>query len=138
MSSPYKTVAFQTLGCKLNFAETSTLARDFIKYGYACVGFNSPADVYVINSCSVTDNADKKSRISVRQILKRSPFAKIAIVGCYAQLKPEEIAQIPGVNIVAGAEEKFNLAEKIESNDLNEITVILNSDIDSVKKFVPS
>ena len=138
MSSPYKTVAFQTLGCKLNFAETSTLTRDFIKYGYARVGFNSPADVYVINSCSVTENANRKARKAVRRALRKSPHAKIAVIGCYAQLNSNEIAEIPGVSIVAGAEEKFNLAEKIESNDLNGITVILNSDIDSVKKFVPS
>ena len=138
MSSPYKTIAFQTLGCKLNFAETSTLARDFIKYGYARVGFNSPADVYVINSCSVTENANRKARKAVRRALRKSPHAKIAVIGCYAQLNPNEIAEIPGVSIVAGAEEKFNLAEQIESNGLNGTAVILNSDIDSVKNFVPS
>ena len=138
MSTPYKTVAFQTLGCKLNFAETSTLARDFIKYGYARVDFNSPADVYVINTCSVTENANKKARKAVRRALRNSSDAKIAVTGCYAQLNPDEIAEIPGVSIVAGAEEKFNLAEQIESNDLNGTAVILNSDIDSIKKFVPS
>jgi len=138
VSTPYKTVAFQTLGCKLNFAETSTLARDFIKYGYAWVDFNSPADVYVINTCSVTENANKKARKEVRRALRKSSDAKIAVTGCYAQLNPDEIAEIPGVSIVAGAEEKFNLAEQIESNDLNGTAVILNSDIDSVKKFVPS
>ena len=138
MSTPYKTVAFQTLGCKLNFAETSTLARDFIKYGYAWVDFNSPADVYVINTCSVTENANRKARKAVRRALRNSSDAKIAVTGCYAQLNPDEIAEIPGVSIVAGAEEKFNLAEQIESNDLNGTAVILNSDIDSVKKFVPS
>ena len=138
MSTPYKTVAFQTLGCKLNFAETSTLARDFIKYGYARVDFNSPADVYVINTCSVTENANKKARKGVRRALRKSPDAKIAVTGCYAQLNPDEIAEIPGVSIVAGAQEKFNLAEQIDSNDLNGTIVILNSDIDSVKKFVPS
>ena len=138
MSTPYKTVAFQTLGCKLNFAETSALARDFIKYGYARVDFNSPADVYVINTCSVTENANKKARKAVRRALRKSSDAKIAVTGCYAQLNPNEIAEIPGVSIVAGAEEKFNLADQIESNDLNGTTVILNSDIDSVKKFVPS
>ena len=138
MSTPYKTVAFQTLGCKLNFAETSTLARDFIKYGYARVDFNSPADVYVINTCSVTENANRKARKTVRRALRNSPQAKIAVIGCYAQLNPNEIAEIPGVSIVAGAEEKFNLAEQIESNGLNGTAVILNSDIDSVKNFVPS
>jgi len=138
MSSPYKTVAFHTLGCKLNYAETSTLRRNFIKYGYAPINFQDSADVYVINSCSVTDNADKKARRSVRQILKRSPFAKIAIVGCYAQLKPEEIAQIPGVNIVVGTEEKFNLPHHIESNHFNGEAVVLKSGIDTIDSYKPS
>ena len=109
MGSPYKTVAFQTLGCKLNFAETSTLSRNFIRDGYARVDFNSSADIYVINSCSVTDNADKKTRKVVRQVLRRSPNAKIAVTGCYAQLKSDEIAQIPGVDIVLGINEKFDI-----------------------------
>ena len=87
MATPFKTVAFHTLGCKLNYAETSSLVQDFIKSGYAHVNFQDPAYLYVINSCSVTDNADKKARKTIRQALKRSPSAKIAIVGCYAQLK---------------------------------------------------
>ncbi len=138
MATPYKTVAFHTLGCKLNYAEASTLARNFTRYGYAQVNFQDSADIYVINSCSVTDNADKKARKTVRQILKRSPSAKIAIVGCYAQLKPEEIAQIPGVNIVAGTREKFNLPYHIESNCLNGETVVLNTEIESADTFIPS
>jgi len=138
MSSPYKTVAFQTLGCKLNFAETSTLARDFSSHGYAQVGIDHPADLYVINTCSVTENANKKARKAVRRALRKSPQAKVAVIGCYAQLNPQEIADIPGVSIVAGAEDKFNLIEKIESEELIGQPVILNSEIDYVTHFHPS
>ena len=138
MATPYKTVAFHTLGCKLNYTEASTLARNFNNYGYVQVDFQDSADIYVINSCSVTNNADKKARQAVRQVLKRSPSAKTAIVGCYAQLKPEEIAQIPGVNIVAGAGEKFNLPHHIESCQLNDETVILNTNIESADTSLPS
>ena len=109
MGSPYKTVAFQTLGCKLNFTETSTIARDFISRGYAQVDSNTSADLYVINTCSVTDNANKKARKAVRRALRKSPYAKIIVIGCYAQLNPDEIAKIPGVSIVVGAENKMNL-----------------------------
>ena len=91
MGTPYKTVAFQTLGCKLNFTETSTLARNFISKGYALVSNYEAADLYVINTCSVTDNANKKAKKAVRQALRKSPFAKIAVIGCYAQLNPNEI-----------------------------------------------
>ena len=135
MGSPYKTVAFQTLGCKLNFAETSTLARFFIQNGYARVDYNSLADVYVINSCSVTKNADKKTRKAVRQALRRSPFSKIAVVGCYAQLKAEEIAKIPGVNIVVGTEEKFNIPFHLESDNNDGKSTVLTSEINSVHTF---
>ena len=138
MSSPYKTVAFQTLGCKLNFAETSTLARDFSSHGYAQVGIDHPADLYVINTCSVTENANKKARKAVRLALRKSPQAKVAVIGCYAQLNPQEIADIPGVSIVAGAEDKFNLIEKIESEELIGQPLILNSEIDYVTHFHPS
>ena len=138
MGSPYKTVAFHTLGCKLNYAETSTLARDFFNLGYAAVNFQDSADVYVINSCSVTDNANKKARKAVRQALKRSPCAKVAIVGCYAQLKPEEIAQIPGVTLVVGAEEKFNLSQHLEISGSNGSPMIIRSEIKNVNTFNPS
>ncbi len=138
MGSPYKTVAFQTLGCKLNFAETSTLARDFSFHGYAQVGIDHPADLYVINTCSVTDNANKKARKAVRRALRKSPQAKVAVIGCYAQLNPQEIADIPGVSIVAGAEDKFNLIEKMEANEFNGQPIILNSEIDTVTHFHPS
>ena len=138
MGYPYKTVAFQTLGCKLNFAETSTLARDFSSHGYAQVGIDHPADLYVINTCSVTDNANKKARKAVRRALRKSPQAKVAVIGCYAQLNPQEIADIPGVSIVAGAEDKFNLIEKMEANEFNGQPIILNSEIDTVTEFNPS
>ena len=138
MGSPYKKVAFQTLGCKLNFAETSTLARDFSSHGYAQVGIDNPADIYVINTCSVTENANKKARKAVRRALRKSPQAKVAVIGCYAQLNPQEIADIPGVSIVAGAEDKFNLIEKMEANEFNGQPIILNSEIDTVTHFHPS
>ena len=138
MGSPYKTVAFQTLGCKLNFAETSTLARDFSSHGYAQVGIDNPADIYVINTCSVTENANKKARKAVRRALRKSHHAKVAVIGCYAQLNPQEIADIPGVSIVAGAEDKFNLIEKMEANEFNGQPIILNSEIDTVTHFHPS
>ena len=92
------------------------------------VDFDSPADIYVINSCSVTENANKKVRRAIRKVLKRSPSSKIAIVGCYAQLKPEEIADIPGVNIVVGTEDKFNLPYQIESNPLNDEALVINTE----------
>ena len=101
-----KKVAFYTLGCKLNFSETSTISRLFQERGYQKVAFEEKPDIYVINTCSVTDNADKKCRKVVKEALKHSPDAFITIVGCYAQLKPQEIAQIPGVHAVLGAAEK--------------------------------
>ncbi len=102
-------VAFHTLGCKLNFSETSTISRQFEAKGYAVVNFKEPADIYVINTCSVTDFADRKCRKIVRQLLRKTPQAYIIMIGCYAQLKPDEIADIPGVDLVLGASEKFNI-----------------------------
>ncbi len=104
-----KTVAFHTLGCKLNFSETSTIARNFMAEGYTQVAFNDPADVYVINTCSVTQNADKECKYWVKQALKANAEGFVIIVGCYAQLKPEQIAKIEGVDLVLGATEKFNI-----------------------------
>ncbi|RRB07001.1 tRNA (N(6)-L-threonylcarbamoyladenosine(37)-C(2))-methylthiotransferase MtaB [Larkinella rosea] len=106
-----KKIAFYTLGCKLNFSETSTLARMLEQKGYARVEFNQKPDIFIINTCSVTDNADKKCRKIVREAQHINPDGYVAIVGCYAQLKPEEIASIPGVDAVLGAAEKFRLAE---------------------------
>lgn len=113
-----KTVAFVTLGCKLNFSETSTIARNFLDNGYERVAQNKPADVYVINTCSVTEHADKKCRQAIRKLHKQNPDAIIAVTGCYAQLKPQEIMEIEGVDIVVGADRKgdvFQLVSEIPS-----------------------
>jgi len=110
-----KRVAFYTLGCKLNFSETSTIARMFEQKGYQKVEFNDQPDIFIINTCSVTDNADKKCRKVVKEALRISPRAYVAIIGCYAQLKPREIAEIPGVDAVLGASEKFRLLELIDT-----------------------
>jgi threonylcarbamoyladenosine tRNA methylthiotransferase MtaB len=108
-----RSVAFHTLGCKLNFSETSTLSRQLEQEGFEKKAFTDKADVYVINTCSVTENADKECRQLVRRIQKLSPESFVVITGCYAQLKPKEIAEIPGVDLVLGAAEKFNLIEHI-------------------------
>ncbi len=111
-----KKVAFYTLGCKLNFSETSTIARDFSSEGFQRVDFSSPADIYVINTCSVTENADKRFKTIVKQAHKSNPEAFVAAIGCYAQLKPKELADVNGVDLVLGATEKFNITSYI--NDL--------------------
>ncbi len=111
-----KKVAFYTLGCKLNFSETSTIARTIQAEGYDRVDFTDTADMYVINTCSVTENADKRFKGIVRQALKKNPLAFVAAIGCYAQLKPEELAAVDGVDLVLGASEKFKIADYI--NDL--------------------
>lgn len=131
-----KKVAFYTLGCKLNFSETSSIGRIFKDAGYETTAFNSPADVYVINTCSVTDHADKKCRKVVKEALKHSPNAYVTIVGCYAQLKPKEIAEIPGVDMVLGAAEKFNIIEHINDLTKTEKAVIHNAPIDETNQFV--
>ncbi len=135
---PYKTAAYYTLGCKLNFSETSTIARDLHQAGYARVDFDEAADVYVINTCSVTDHADKKCRNIVRKAKKSNPDSKIIVVGCYAQLKPQEIADIPGVSLVLGANEKFNILSHLE-NDLNpDEGKYVAGRIGMVREFKPS
>lgn len=131
-----KKVAFYTLGCKLNFSETSSIGRIFKDAGYETTPFNSQADVYVINTCSVTDHADKKCRKVVKEALKHSPNAYITIVGCYAQLKPKEIAEIPGVDMVLGAAEKFNIIEHINDLTKQAKTIIHNAPIDQTNQFV--
>src|SRR3984893_16211617 len=108
-----RTVAFHTLGCKLNYSETSSLSRSLEHEGFRKKDFDDLADVYVINTCSVTENADKECRYLVRKIRRQSPASTVVITGCYAQLKPAEIAAIPGVDLVLGAAEKFNLAEHL-------------------------
>lgn len=131
-----KKVAFYTLGCKLNFSETSSIGRIFKDAGYETTPFNSQADVYVINTCSVTDHADKKCRKVVKEALKHSPNAYITIVGCYAQLKPKEISEIPGVDMVLGAAEKFNIIEHINDLTKQEKAIIHNGPIDETNQFV--
>ena len=111
-----KKAAFYTLGCKLNFSETSTISRDFTNEGFQRVDFTDPADVYVINTCSVTENADKRFKSIVRQAQKANPDAFIAAIGCYAQLQPQQLADVDGVDLVLGATEKFNITSYI--NDL--------------------
>ncbi len=114
MATP-KSVAFHTLGCKLNYSETSSIGRLFEDAGYSEVDFNDGADIYVINTCSVTDFADRKCRQIVRRALRKSPNANVVVVGCYAQLKPQEIAEIPGVDLVLGAAEKFRILEFVDN-----------------------
>ncbi|MFC6098655.1 tRNA (N(6)-L-threonylcarbamoyladenosine(37)-C(2))-methylthiotransferase MtaB [Olivibacter domesticus] len=131
-----KKVAFYTLGCKLNFSETSSIGRQFQQAGYQSVPFNEAADIYIINTCSVTDNADKKCRKIVKEALKYSPQAFVVIVGCYAQLKPQEIVAIPGVDMVLGAAEKFNIIEHINDLTKQSNPIIRNSPIDETNTFV--
>ncbi len=135
----FKKVAFYTLGCKLNFSETSTISRLFEDAGFAKVGFEEHPDVYVINTCSVTENADKKCKQLVKRAKKINPDSFVVIVGCYAQLKPTEIAEITGVNMVLGANEKFNILEHLEKIDQNtEETIVSFDNIKETKEFVPS
>lgn len=131
-----KTVAFHTLGCKLNFSETSTIARLMMEKGFNKVDFSKPADVYVINTCSVTENADKECKQIVKSALHQNPEAFVAIVGCYAQLKPEEIAKITGVDVVLGATEKFKLLNYINLSSKNNTTQIQSCEIDDADFFV--
>ncbi len=138
MSTEFRKVAFHTLGCKLNFTESSMLKSRMIEKGYQSVKFNDKADVYVINTCSVTDNADKECRKIIRRVKRNNPNSVIAVIGCYAQLKPEIISQIPGVNLVLGAEEKFNLLDHINSIHADSPVSVLNGDIKHVREFFPS
>lgn len=131
-------VALYTLGCKLNFSETSAIGRSLVENGFEKVEFSDRADYYVINTCSVTQNADKETRQIVKTALRTNPEAKVIIVGCYAQLKPEEIAQIPGVNMVLGANEKFRIHEFLEQLENREQPLVLNGDIEEVKFFEPA
>jgi threonylcarbamoyladenosine tRNA methylthiotransferase MtaB len=134
MTGP-KTIAFHTLGCKLNYSETSSISRLMEKEGFEKKPFDSFADIYVINTCSVTENADKECRYLVRQIQRKSPESFVIITGCYAQLKPWEIAEIPGVDLVLGAAEKFNLAAHIRELVKGDSTKICSCDIDQVQGF---
>lgn len=128
-------MAFHTLGCKLNFSETSSLSRLLETEGFEKRGFDEQADVYVINTCSVTDNADKECRQLVRRIQRKTPQSLVVITGCYAQLKPKEIASIPGVDLVLGAAEKFNIARHIRELAKGDPARISSCDIDEVTGF---
>ena len=130
-----RTVAFHTLGCKLNFSETSTLSRHLEGQGFVKKEFEDEADVYVINTCSVTDNADKECRQLVRRIQRKAPQSLVVITGCYAQLKPKEISQIPGVDLVLGAAEKFNLATHLRELAKGDSAKISSCDIEDVSGF---
>lgn len=132
---PNRSVAFHTLGCKLNFSETSTLSRQLEQEGFEKKDFTDQADVYVINTCSVTENADKECRQLVRRIQRRAPESFVVITGCYAQLKPKEIAEIPGVDLVLGAAEKFNLLQHLATLTKGEDAKICSCDIETVSGF---
>ncbi len=133
--SASRTVAFHTLGCKLNYSETSTLSRLLEAEGFVRKEFEDRADVYVINTCSVTENADKECRQLVRRIQRRSPESMVVITGCYAQLKPQEIAGIPGVDLVLGAAEKFNIARHLRELTKNDSAKICSCDIEELESF---
>jgi threonylcarbamoyladenosine tRNA methylthiotransferase MtaB len=133
-----RSVAFHTLGCKLNFSETSTLSRLLEDAGFNKKPFEDAADIYVINTCSVTDNADKECRQLVRRIQRRAPESLVVITGCYAQLKPKEIADIPGVDLVLGAGEKFNIVQHLQELSKGNSALICSCDIDEVTDFTSS
>ncbi len=130
-----QSIAFHTLGCKLNFSETSTLSRLFDQEGFQKKEFNQEADVYVINTCSVTENADKECKQLIRKVKKQNPNSTVVITGCYAQLKSEQIAQMDGVDIVIGAGEKYNIVEHLKTYKKNGTAKICSCDIDDVEGF---
>jgi threonylcarbamoyladenosine tRNA methylthiotransferase MtaB len=130
-----KSVAFYTLGCKLNFSETSTIGRSLSAEGYQKVDFHEGADVYVINTCSVTDNADKKCKKIVKEALRHNPNAFVTVIGCYAQLKPQEIANIEGVDLVLGAAEKFNISDYIGEAKKLETAIVKEGKIKEVLDY---
>ncbi len=138
MNNQTKTVAFHTLGCKLNFSETSTIARNLKDNGYQKVEFTDSANVYVINTCSVTANADKECRTIVKNAMKANPEGFVVIVGCYAQLKPQEIAEMEGVDLVLGAAEKFNIAEYLDDINKKEETIVHSCEIEEADFYVGS
>lgn len=139
MSTFHRTAAFHTLGCKLNFAETSTIARQLTDAGYDKVSFDEKADIYVINTCSVTENADRECKLHVKRAMKANPEGLVVIVGCYAQLKPEEISQIEGVDLVLGAKEKFNILSYLDDLEKSESEGIVHScEIEETDFFIGS
>ena len=130
-----QTVAFHTLGCKLNFSETSAIGRQFLAAGFSKADFSQRADVYIVNTCSVTENANKKCRRIIKQALKQNPDAYVIVVGCYAQLKPQEIAEIPGVDMVLGAGDKFRILELVDDFTKEKNPCVYNSQIHEVHDF---
>jgi len=130
-----KNISFHTLGCKLNFSETSTLRRQFSEEEYNVQKSKEDLDVYVLNTCSVTNNANKEARQIVRKVKRANPNATVVVTGCYAQLKPEEIAEIDGVDLVIGAQEKFNLKKHLDQYDRDGLSKICSCDIDTVEDF---
>ena len=133
-----KKVGFYTLGCKLNFSETSTISRDFVEEGFERVEFSEYADIYVINTCSVTDNADRKFKTIVKQAQKSNPHAFVAAIGCYAQLKPQELADIHGVDLVLGATEKFKITDYINDLSKNDFGEVHSCEIQDADFYVGS
>lgn len=133
-----KKVAFYTLGCKLNFSETSTIARGFSQEGFDRVDFSQKADIYVINTCSVTENADKKFKTIVKQAQKANPNAFVAAIGCYAQLKPEELADVGGVDLVLGATEKFKITDYLNDLSKNDFGEVHSCEIEEADFYVGS
>jgi len=133
-----KKVAFYTLGCKLNFSETSTIARNFNDEGFERVDFKEKADIYVINTCSVTENADKRFKTIVKQAQKSNPDAFVAAVGCYAQLKPQELADVHGVDLVLGATEKFKITDYINDLSKNDFGEVHSCEIEEADFYVGS
>jgi len=139
MGTPAKKIAFHTLGCKLNFSETSSLSRDSLRYGYENVNSKEFADIYVFNTCSVTENANKETKKLIRRSKRINPKAFIALIGCYAQLKPEELINIDDVNMVLGTAEKFELLNHLDKVKIsNDIKVVMNKDITEINSFNPS
>jgi threonylcarbamoyladenosine tRNA methylthiotransferase MtaB len=133
-----KKIAFHTLGCKLNFAETSTMSRTFPPEKFERVPASSKADIYIINTCSVTDTADRKCRQAIKKFIHRSPEAFIAVVGCYAQLNPQEISSIPGVDLVLGTNEKFDIAGYITNFRKRPVAEVHSCDVSDSGKYYKS
>ena len=138
MESVQKKVALSTLGCKLNFTETSTISRSISKNGYILTPFSTKADFYIINTCSVTENADKKFRSYLNKAKKLNPKAKNIVIGCYAQLKPEEISKIPGVHLVLGANQKFNIVNYLDTLEVASKPIIHSCNINEVNLYESS
>ena len=139
MNDSTKKVAFHTLGCKLNYAETSTISRQFVSAGYEKTDFSKAADLYVINTCSVTENADREFRKIVNKVKRLAPDSKVAVIGCYAQLRPENIVATSNVDVVLGTKEKFNLLEHLDFNAPKETPLIIrDTEIDELHGCTPS